>query len=412
MDRDHRLFLRKAGAAVIASVLILNTSTHAFATQVDIDAAQEKVDSLQQEKEKVEQTLRDLEGLKSDTTAYIQQLDAALGSITEELELRTEQIADIEEEIEETDKNLEEARETESRQYEAMKLRIQYMYESGNSSLIDLLFNAQDISQLLNRADYIQQISEYDKAKMDEYVETKDQIAEYEETLNVYHDELLEAQAAAEAEQASVETLLAEKNTELRNVEGQIGSAQGQITEYDAAIAETDNEIKRIEAEIRRREEEEARRAAEEAEASGTEYTGHSVKNLGNISFIWPCPSSSTITSTFGSREAPMEGASSNHQGIDISASTGSTIVAAAAGEVVIATYSASSGNYVMINHGGGVYTVYMHCSSLSVSEGDNVSQGQKIASVGSTGYSTGPHLHFGIRSDGEYVNPLNYVSP
>ncbi len=412
MKKDRALLLRKTAAWIIACILIAGVSMNAFATQVEIDAAQEKADTLQQEKEKVEQTIRDLQGLKSDTTAYIEQLDAALASITEELEMRTQQIADLEDEIDETVRVLEEAKETESRQYESLKLRIQYMYESGNSSLIDLLFNAEDLSQLLNRTEYIQQISEYDKRKMDEYIETKDKIAEYEEALNLYHDELLEARASAEAEQESVETLLAEKNSELRNVEGQIGSAQGQLTEYDAAIAEADNEIKRIEAEIKRREEEEARRAAEAAAASGSASSQGPVKSLGNISFIWPCPSSSTISSTFGSREAPLEGASSNHQGIDISASTGSSIIAAAAGEVVISTYSSSAGNYVMINHGGGVYTVYMHCSSLSVSEGDNVSQGQKIATVGSTGYSTGPHLHFGIRSDGEYVNPLNYVSP
>lgn len=86
--------------------------------------------------------------------------------------------------------------------------------------------------------------------------------------------------------------------------------------------------------------------------------------------------------------------------------------MAAADGVVTIATYSASAGNYVMISHGGGVSTVYMHCSSLNVSEGQSVTQGQVIAKVGSTGYSTGPHLHFGIRSGGSYVNPSNYVSP
>ena len=160
-----------------------------------------------------------------------------------------------------------------------------------------------------------------------------------------------------------------------------------------------------MEAEIRRQEEE----ARKKAEASGKSYT---VKSLGNTSFIWPCPSSSRITSNFGGRESPTEGASSNHQGIDIGASTGSNILAAASGVVTIATYSSSAGNYVMISHGGGVSTVYMHCSSLLVSEGEQVSQGQVIAKVGSTGYSTGPHLHFGIRSGGSYVNPLNYVSP
>ena len=109
---------------------------------------------------------------------------------------------------------------------------------------------------------------------------------------------------------------------------------------------------------------------------------------------------------------AAGRGASTDHKGIDIGASTGSDIVAAASGTVIISTYSVSAGNYIMIDHGGGVFTVYMHCSQLLASVGDKVSQGQVIAKVGSTGYSTGPHLHFGIRSGGAYVNPLKYVSP
>ena len=154
--------------------------------------------------------------------------------------------------------------------------------------------------------------------------------------------------------------------------------------------------------------EEEKKKAAAANKAAQTYKT----VSLGDISFTWPCPASGRITSGFGSRKSPTKGASSNHQGIDISAPTGTSIVAAAAGEVVIATYSSSAGNYVMISHGGGVYTVYMHASSLLVSQGQSVKKGQTIAKVGSTGYSTGSHLHFGVRVNGSYVNPTKYVSP
>ena len=132
----------------------------------------------------------------------------------------------------------------------------------------------------------------------------------------------------------------------------------------------------------------------------------------GNTKFIWPCPASSKINSKFGKRTAPTKGASTYHQGIDIGASTGTGIVAAASGTVVASTYSYSAGNYIMISHGNGVYTVYMHCSQLLASDGQSVKQGQTIAKVGSSGYSTGPHLHFGVRVNGSYVNPLKYVSP
>ena len=219
-----------------------------------------------------------------------------------------------------------------------------------------------------------------------------------------------------------------QKNKEMQNYASQIDTAQGQVDQYNADLSAQENKIKQIEAEIKRKEEEEskkaeaARKAEEEArkkaEAEGKKVSAtdkavsYNVASLGNISFKWPCPSSGRITSGFGGRKSPTKGASSNHQGIDISASTGASIVAAADGTVVIATYSYSAGNYIMIDHGGGVSTVYMHCSQLLASQGQKVKKGQTIARVGSTGYSTGSHLHFGVRSGGSYVNPSKYVSP
>ncbi|MBQ5916060.1 MAG: M23 family metallopeptidase, partial [Lachnospiraceae bacterium] len=188
-------------------------------------------------------------------------------------------------------------------------------------------------------------------------------------------------------------------------VEGKIDAAKEEVTDYQKDLKKQENSIKAIEAEIKRQEE----AAKKKAEASGQTYK---TQSIGDIKFIWPCPSSGRITSKFGARTSPTKGASSNHQGIDIGAPTGNNIVAAAGGTVVVSTYSYSAGNYVMLNHGGGVYTVYMHASKLLCKVGDTVKQGQVIAKVGSTGYSTGPHLHFGIRVNGTYVNPSKYVSP
>ncbi len=416
--RKMRRILRSAAVLALTFLLVLGDASAAYATKKDVEAAKDKVSSLEQEKKKVEDTLKNLESLKSSTTAYVKELDKSLELLSEELSSLEGQITQLEGQIEETDRELEQAKETEAEQYAAMKLRIKYMYERGNTTLLDLLLDSDDISQMMNRAEYIQQISEYDKQKMDEYVATKNQIAEDEEKLKQYHGELVSTKEETEAKQQSVETLLAEKNKELKNYESQINTAQGQISEYEADIKAQDEKIRQLEAEIKRKEEEAAKKAAEEAarkaaqSQSGSSSGSKSTVSLGSIRFTWPCPSSGRISSGFGSRSSPTEGASSYHQGIDIPASTGSAIVAAAAGTVVIATYSSSAGNYVMLSHGGGVYTVYMHCSSLNVSEGQSVSQGQTIAKVGSTGYSTGAHLHFGIRSGGKYINPSNYVSP
>ncbi|MCI8660387.1 MAG: peptidoglycan DD-metalloendopeptidase family protein [Lachnospiraceae bacterium] len=377
----------------------------AYATKKDVEDAKKKASSLEEEKKKVEATLKNLEGLKQDAAKYVKELDKSLNELERELEDLGQQITKKEADIEVANQELEQAQKAEEEQYDAMKLRIKYMYERGETSYIDMLFQSENMVQLMNRAEYIQKISEYDRKKMDEYVLAKKTVEIWEEQLNREHEALLGFREQTEAKRQSVETLLARKNQELKNFESQIDRAQGQISEYERDIEAQENRVKQLEAEIKRKEEE-ARRAAE---AAGKTYN---TVSLGNIRFIWPCPASSRITSGFGSRTSPTAGASTNHQGIDIGAASGSGILAAASGTVVIATYSYSAGNYIMINHGGGVYTVYMHCSQLLVSEGQSVIQGQTIAKVGSTGYSTGPHLHFGIRAGGKYVNPISYVSP
>ena len=409
--------MRRSGkflAAALSVALVLATPLSAQATKSGLSDAKSKKTALGAEKKKTEQELKNLEGLKSDTTAYVKKLDSSLESIGNELSKLNDDIDAKEKQIDTTKQELSEAKETEKSQYESMKLRIKYMYEKGDSTYVDLLMEAGSLSELLSKAEYITKISSYDRQKLDEYAATKEKIAEKEKALEGEHAELLTLQDETEAKQASVEKLLAAKQTELRNYETKIASAEGQISEYAKSIEAQENQIKSIEAEIKRKEEEARKKAEEEKKAAAANKAAQTYKtvSLGDISFTWPCPASGRITSGFGSRKSPTKGASSNHQGIDISAPTGTSIVAAAAGEVVIATYSSSAGNYVMISHGGGVYTVYMHASSLLVSQGQSVKKGQTIAKVGSTGYSTGSHLHFGVRVNGSYVNPTKYVSP
>ena len=410
--------MRRSGkflAAALSFALVLATPLSAQATKSGLSDAKNKKTALEAEKKKTEQELKNLEGLKSDTTAYVKKLDSSLESIGNELSKLNDDIDAKEKQIDTTKQELSEAKETEKSQYESMKLRIKYMYEKGDSTYVDLLMEAGSLSELLSKAEYITKISSYDRQKLDEYAATKEKIAEKEKALEGEHAELLTLQDETEAKQASVEKLLAAKQTELQNYETKIASAEGQISEYAKAIETQENQIKSIEAEIKRKEEEARKKAEEEkkkAAAANKAAQTYKTVSLGDISFTWPCPASGRITSGFGGRKSPTKGASSNHQGIDISAPTGTSIVAAAAGEVVIATYSSSAGNYVMISHGGGVYTVYMHASSLLVSQGQSVKKGQTIAKVGSTGYSTGSHLHFGVRVNGSYVNPTKYVSP
>lgn len=401
----RRTFLIKTAALTGCLVLGWAAVFSSYATSVEIEDAKKQVSALEEEKKKVESTLNQLESLKADTAAYVKKLDSSLASLADELSRLAVQITDKEAEIDRAKAQLEEARRVEEHQYSTMKLRIKYMYENGESNFVDMVMESGSISELLNRAEYVSQIAEYDRKMLDEYAAAKDDVAARERALEEEKEGLVDLQDTTKAKQDSMQQLLKSKKSELDSYNSKIASAQSEIDQYNADIKAQEDQMKRIEAEMKRREEE----ARKKAEAAGKTYT---VSNLGNISFMWPCPSSSRITSNFGDRESPTEGASSNHKGIDISASAGADIVAAADGEVVISTYSYSAGNYIMLDHGGGVSTVYMHSSKLLAGVGEKVKKGQVIAKVGSTGYSTGNHLHFGIRSGGTYVNPRSYVSP
>lgn len=410
--------MRKKKIAVLAAAaaLTLGTVFSSYATSKAIEDAKKKVSSMEEEKKKVESTLKELEGKKSDTAAYVKELDRNLSALAGELTKLEGDISQKEEQIEEAKVELETAKITENRQYEDMKLRIQYMYENGQTGLLESMMQSESIAELLNRTEYASQITSYDRKMLEEYRKTRQEVALKEEALKTEHQELLTLQDSTKAKQSSVKTLMASKEAELASYETKIASAQGEIDQYNADIKAQEEHMARVEAEIRRKEEEarkaEEARRAEEAKKNQSSAGGDSTVKKGNTNFIWPCPASGRISSAFGDRSSPTEGASTNHKGIDIPAPSGSSIVAAADGKVVISTYSYSAGNYIMIDHGGGLTTVYMHCSQLLVKEGETVKQGQTIAKVGSTGYSTGPHLHFGVRSGGSYVNPSGYVSP
>jgi len=377
----------------------------ATGTSQGISDANKKKKDLEKEKAKTESMITNLNQLKSDVNAYVVQLDADIEQITDEINDLNDDIKDKEAAITEKEAEIADMEAVAEKQYADMKLRIKYMYEQSNTSVLDMLLEADSLQQMLNRAEYVKKISTYDREKMDEYEATQLALTQKREELEDEKQALIDSRDLAESKKTDIETLQAEKKNEIEKYENQIDLAQVQIEEYNKEIKKQEDTIKAIEAEIKRKEEE-ARKAAL---AAGKAYK---TVDLGDLHFTWPCPSSSRITSYFGDREAPVAGASTNHKGIDIGASTDSSIVAAEDGEVIISTYSPSAGNYIMVSHGGSVSTVYMHCSQIYVSVGDKVKKGQTIGAVGSTGYSSGPHLHFGIRANGSYLNPLAYVSP
>ena len=358
-----------------------------------ISNAKKERDTLKSAKTDLESLKKQLESSKSDLNKYISQIDSSLTDIQTKIDSLNTQISEKENQIEKTQAELEEAERIQQAQYEAMKKRIKFMYERGDTIYIELLIEAGSFSEMLNKAEYIERLSSYDRNKLNEYITTTELISLTKEALEEEKATLDEAKASREEEQDNLESLLSQKSAELNTAQADISDKEAAIAAYDAEIKAENAAIAALEKEV----------AADKAEL----YNKY--KYDGGM-FTWPCPSYTRISDDYGMRMHPTLGVQKMHNGIDLAAPGGSAILAAYAGTVVAASYEASMGNYVMINHGDGLYTVYMHCSALYVSKGQDVSAGTKIAAVGSTGRSTGNHLHFGVRLNGAYVSPWNYL--
>lgn len=371
------------------------------------DAIKDKENQISQaekEKEALENSLKELENMKKalekdkkNLSKYVKELDKQLAELEKQIEELNVQIAAKEAEIEKTEEELRVAIEVETAQYEAMKRRIQFMYEQGGSNYLTLLFGAKDFSDMLNKADYIEQLSAYDRKKLDEYVAITQYVRLCKEQLEAQKEVLDKTKEGVVKRQDEVEDLIKDKQAEIERYETDIATKQAAIDEYEEDLKFQEELISQLEAQIQ----EEKREILLENGIS-ISYSGEKM--------TWPCPSYTRISSPFGWRIHPTLGVNKFHNGVDMASKKGTPILAAYSGEVVAATYNATMGNYVLINHGNGYYTIYMHASKLLVSPGQIVIEGDKIAEVGSTGRSTGPHLHFGVRKNGEYVNPMNYL--
>ena len=380
-----------AGPSIRAGATVTEESIKQKENQ--IANSKKERDSLKNAKTNLEKLKKDLETNKSNLNAYIKQIDSSLSDIQAKIDSLNEQITEKEAQIDETTRELEEAEITQQNQYEAMKKRIKFMYEKGNIIYVELLIESGTFADMLNKAEYIEMLSEYDRNKLNEYIVTTDLIRVTKQALEEEKETLDAMKASSEEEQANLESLLSAKTTELNNVNADISNKEAAIAEYEAQIKAENAAIAALEKEV----------AADKAAlASKYKYDGGM--------FTWPCPKYTRISDNYGMRIHPTLGIEKMHNGIDLAAPGGSPVLAAYQGTVVAAAYEASMGNYIMINHGGGLYTIYMHCSALYVSKGQDVTAGTKIAAVGSTGRSTGNHLHFGVRLNGAYTSPWNYL--
>ena len=389
---------------------------------------------------KSKEYLSELTGEIDKVMAYIEEVDKQIQLVSDRLESLNIEIDDREAELEQTKADLAEAEIACQKQYETMKSRIRYVYENGSEGLWELIFSGDGIENLLNRAEYRIKITEYDNSLLDRYKAAQALVEANKAYLEASIANLEELKKEAEAELAQQNELAVRKGEQLEeymakrqleeeivfNYGEELDKAELSIEEIYRLQEEQQEEEARIRkeeqerlAELARKAEEERKAAEEERKrkeelerqqrlhaAEGVTLTWETSKDK----MIWPLPGDGRTYSGFGPRVAPLPGASTFHQGVDIGGEFGATIVATIAGRVTIATYSSSAGNYIQIDHGNGVCTRYCHCSQLLVRVGDYVMQGQAIGLVGSTGVSTGPHVHFAVLINGAFVDPMKYI--
>lgn len=396
--------MQYASAKSTSSSTTTTSSTSSTVSQ-SIKDKQEQITKAEEEKKQLNDSLTDLKEVKAqleteknDLKNYVAQLDSNLSKVEQNIAELKAKITTKEQEITETEAMLEEALATEEKQRQDMIIRIRAMYEKGDSFMLERLLESTGFADFLNKADYAEKVVAYDMKMWENYKESRELVELCKEELELEKQILSQAKVNVEVEQANLENLIDQKNQDISAYESDISNKEQAIKEYEAYIKEQDEIIAALEAAIA-----EEKRKALASNGSVITYDGGVFK--------FPLASYTRISDDYGWRIHPTLGVQQFHNGVDFAAPKGTAIYAAYDGKVVAATYSSTMGNYVMIDHGDELYTIYMHASALYVSKGDVVVRGETIAAVGTTGRSTGNHLHFGVRLNGEYVSPWNYIS-
>ncbi len=375
-------------------ISVINAMQASAVTQSEIDALQEEADALEQQQQELESQIGSLEYEQAEAMAQKTILDEQIDLTQAEIDNIDAQIAVYDQLIVEKTEELEATIQEREETTEQMKTRIRAMEENGTVSYLAVILEAESFSDLLTRIDFIDEIISSDQAVID-------QLEAAEAAVEAARTDLESAQTEQEEMRVQQEQAMAELERQVEEASALIAQIESNIEELEAAYAAYDAEVAAIDAEIAEKQEE-LDRIMEEQQSGGIVATG---------TFIWPSPSSTYITSLFGTRYHPILHYYRSHNGVDIGASYGTDVLAADSGTVLTSTYSSSYGNYVVISHGNGTTTLYAHMSQRFVSAGDVVTQGQVIGAVGSTGMSTGPHLHFEVTVNGTRVDPLNYFS-
>ena len=425
---------------IITVLLLISSSIYAFANEID-----EKKNSLKEAEEQQRQVESQLQNKQLEESEIIEKIEALEMDIIEtenEISRLESQISETVEKIEGTQEELEEAEETIGEKNDTLESRLDTMYRRGNIGYIEVLLGSGDFTELLTNMDMIRKIANQDVDLIEELHEQKTLIASKKKLLEDQQAKLVTYQQDAESQKEQLQVSRGTQISLRREVQSTIGQMSEELTQMEQESKNLEAEIQRlqeeeqarIEAERQRQEEErkaEERAAARAREQAAKEQAAseraaseqaareqaakeqasqeqESQEQTG--SRRWPVPGHTRISSPYGNRTHPVLGGTRFHSGIDIPAPGGTPIVAAASGTVIMSQYSGSYGNVVIVDHGAGVSTLYAHNSRNQVSVGQQVQAGQTIALVGTTGMSTGNHLHFEVRKNGSTTNPTSWL--
>lgn len=383
-----------------------------FAVPVSASSVQElrqRQEEIRRQRAQVEQRRNQAQTALQEAEAEMQYLDLEVAEAVVNLNLVTEQLDETRYDLAWAEYNLAVAQIEREEQLENFRQRARFMYIHGNTGYLEMLLNSRDFGDLLTRMEYVNRIVALDQNMAEELERTETNIRNMRDEIDLARIEIEVLEREMRANYETLDNRLAA----VRQLHARISN---DTALFEAMIAEHNATEQQIQGLLVQRQQEEQQR--QQAIASAAAAAGvapppprsTSSPALPGGHFAWPVPGAGRISSGFGPRPNPINRRNEVHRGIDIPAPTGTNIVAAGGGTVVSAGWMGGFGNTVLIDHGGGYSTLYAHASALLVSAGQNVTRGQVIARVGSTGFSTGPHLHFEVRRNGTAVNPVSYL--
>lgn len=376
----------KEKCIAILIIVVMICGIYGIANAVNMDDLQTEKEKITQELNEANQGLEDIQIELTEALEAINKIEAQIIEGETKLQETKSEIAKLEEEIKQTKKKLEYIQKDYDEQKEALENRLVALYEMGETTYLDVLLNSKNITDFISRYYLIGEIAEYDNDLLETIEREKNKIEEISKQLYEKNETLKIAKNNQEKTLIALENARTIKNSYAAELTEEELNTQKQIEEYNKKLDTIDAQMLFL------------------AMGDGnTEFIGGE--------FAWPAPGFTTITSPFGMRFHPILHYYRMHNGIDIATPTGTLIVASNSGIVTTASYVGSYGNVVMIDHGGGVTSAYAHGSEIIAKVGQKVEKGDVILKAGSTGLSTGPHLHFEICVNGKYVNPLPYVT-